>query len=276
MKASSATDKYKYYLNKRLQIFLNSFDRSQLQGRKTGPKVVLNALPKSGTHLLENVFFKLPYMRHSGRRTLFIEIQNPLEKKLRVLGKIRKGQFQLAHMQYHSKVLEVLKKNDLKMIQLVRDPRDVLISHLNYIQNIDKTQKSHRYISNYNTTEDKIKAMINGKPNVIEPFPKVLNKFEPWLDKKNILTVKFEDLIGDKGGGKTEKQILNVKSIAQFCEIKVADARIIEISGKIYSKKSSTFNKGKIGNWKNVLDSKTQDHVNQNLKKYIFSYGYDL
>lgn len=52
--------------------------------------------------------------------------------------------------------------------------------------------------------------------------------------------------------------------------------KVSQIAEKIYSKKSLTFNKGKIGNWKHILDSKSQDFINQKLEENISNYGYNL
>ncbi|MDG4715192.1 sulfotransferase domain-containing protein [Winogradskyella marincola] len=110
-----------------------------MKGRKQGPKVVLNSLPKFGTHLLESLFLQLPFMRHCGKKTLRLETQNPIEPKVKVLSSIKNGQFLLSHMQYHEKALKTINTNNTKIIHLVRDPRDVLLSHLNYIEKMDTT-----------------------------------------------------------------------------------------------------------------------------------------
>lgn len=276
MKAKNQVEKYTYYLKKKKEIILHGLGKSQLEGRKKGPKVVLNSLPKSGTHLLESLFFQLPYMRHCGKKTLKIQTQDPIEPKIKVLNKLKNGHFLLAHMQYHDMVLDRLLYNDLKLIQLVRDPRDVLLSHLNYIENMDKTQKSHEYIKRFTTREDKIKAMIEGKPHVLEPYPEVLDKFGDWLSKDQVLCIKFEDLIGPKGGGSQNRQLEAVESICDFISINVNKDKLSTISEKVYSPKSSTFNKGKIGNWKHTLNRNEKDWLNKAIQKQLLDYGYSV
>lgn len=274
MKAKNQFEKYKYYLEKRGEIFFHGLGKSQLLGRKIGPKVVLNSLPKSGTHLLESLFFQLPLMRHCGKRTLKIQTQDPIIPNLKHISSLKKGQFLLAHMQFHSSILERSKSNNIKIVHLVRDPRDVLISHLNYIQNMDITHKSHSFISQFERREDKLKAMIEGKANVLEPFSEVLDKFLPWTLKEEVLSVKFEDLIGEKGGGTLKLQKKCIKEICKFIAIEIEIEQLTEISKTVYSPKSSTFNKGKIGNWKHILNDNEKMWINKALKNQIIEYGY--
>ncbi|MBV7269168.1 sulfotransferase domain-containing protein [Winogradskyella luteola] len=276
MKAKNKFDKYKYYLSKRLDIFFHGMKKSQKKGRKIGPKVILNSLPKSGTHLLESLFLQLPLMRHCGKKTLRLEIQNSVNSKLGVLSSIKKGQFLLSHMQYHKGALQTIVANKTKIIHLVRDPRDVLISHLNYIERMDTTQKAHKFLAEYDTRFEKLKAMINGKKDILEPFPEVLDKFLPWTQLDEVLCIKFEHLIGPNGGGNKQKQIDTVKKICNYISIELNDKQIDNICGKIYSVKSSTFNKGKIGNWRHVLDKEEKQWLNNTIEKKILSYGYKL
>lgn len=276
MKAENQYQKYKYYILKRKEIYLHGLQKSQRLGKKVGPKVVLNSLPKSGTHLLESLFFQLPLMRHCGKRTLKIEIQNPVETKLPIISSLKKGQFLLSHMQFHKALINNASENNIKIIQLIRDPRDVLLSHLNYIEKMDKTQKSHKFITQYNTRFDKLKAMVEGKKDILEPFTEVLDKFKPWIDQPDVLSIKFEHLIGPNGGGDKNLQVDAVKNIAEFISVDIKDDELESICNSIFSSKSSTFNKGKIGNWKNILSLEESVWLNDRIEDKIIEYGYSI
>ncbi|MGY0391273.1 sulfotransferase domain-containing protein [Bizionia sp. KMM 8389] len=275
MKAKNKYQKYKYYLLKKKEIYIHGLQASQKLGKKIGPKVILNSLPKSGTHLLESLFFQLPLMRHCGKKTLKVETQNPVAPKLPTITSLKKGQFLLSHMQYDASVLHAANSHDIKVIHLVRDPRDVLLSHLNYIEKMDTTQKSHKFILQYKTRFEKLQAMIHGEKDVLEPFNEVLSKFQPWINKPEVLCIKFEDLIGPNGGGDKQLQADAVKRIIEFIGIEVEATELESICGRIFSSKSSTFNKGKIGNWKRILNDEEKQWLNNTLKQQIKSYGYE-
>ncbi len=141
---------------------------------------------------------------------------------------------------------------------------------------MDTTQKSHKFIKQYDTRLDKLKAMIEGNKDVLEPFPEVLNKFQTWKDQQEVLCVKFEHLIGPNGGGDKQKQIEAVNKISQFISVKIEDKELNNICDNIFSSKSSTFNKGKIGNWKNVLNDEEKLWLNNVIKEEVIKYGYTL
>ena len=64
---------------------------------------------------------------------------------LRQIGGIRKGEFLVAHLTATEHFLEALPKNNLKALMMIRDPRDIAVSHFNYVTYIDNAHPSHQY-----------------------------------------------------------------------------------------------------------------------------------
>jgi hypothetical protein len=115
MKSNNVFDKYRYYVKRKINIILQGLNPSQIEGRFKGPKVILNSLPKSGTHLIETLFFELPLMRHYGGRTIMINAHdNSCSKNLKRVEKIKKGQFIPAHIQFLPILSEIIKTEDIK------------------------------------------------------------------------------------------------------------------------------------------------------------------
>lgn len=95
-------------------------------------------------------------------------------------------------------------------------------------------------------------------------------------ENQNVLVVKFEDLIGIDGGGAKEKQIETINKIANFCEIKITDNKINELSEKLFGKVTDnnkiktrlelTFREGQIGKWKEYFSD-------DNMKEFKERYG---
>lgn len=126
----------------------------------------------------------------------------------------------------------------------------------------------------YGSRFEKLKAMIEGKKDVLESFSEVLDKFLPWAQSDDVLCVKFEHLIGPNGGGDKHKQEEAVKSICNHISIELNQGQLEDICNKIYSVKSSTFNKGKIGNWRSTLSEEEKKWLNETIRSQITSYGY--
>ena len=276
MNFNNTLSRYKFYVEKRIKIFFQGLSFSRIKGRLNGPKVVLNSLPKSGTHLIETLFFELPNISHYGGRTIMMNSHdNSIAQGLKKLSKVGKGQFVPAHIQYDDVVYSFFKENQFKVIQMIRDPRDVLISHWLYVKNLDKTHKAHEYISSLENDFEQFKAVVVGKEGIVEPFAAVASKFYGWFDKQDILIVRFEDLVGSKGGGSDTKQFEVVKSIANHIGFLSSDKEMETLTGKIFSTKSSTFNTGTIGKWKKVFKQEHKDLCKNQIQHILELYGYE-
>ena len=266
-------DKIKRHTRKKLRVTIHGFLPSQLLGRFIGPKVLLNSIPKAGTHMLERALEQLPLLRNAGKKTL--TTPNGLDKKtLKILSIIRKGQFLNSHLPGYQDLLQKITELDIKVLFMIRDPRDVVRSRVKYIVNIDRTHKKYKQLKQIEKNEELIKASIIGIPGVLLPVHEIYDRYSPWLYHKNVLVCRFEELIGEKGGGEKKAQEKLLKDIAEFLRLDVNRKQIQNVAKSIFSSKSSTFNKGKIGSWENEIS-------NDNLKlfmdtgyKIMDTYGY--
>jgi hypothetical protein len=100
-------------------------------------------------------------------------------------------------------------------------------------------------------------------------------KFIPWVEDPNVLTVRFEELVGRKGGGSDELQLQKVKEIIDFIGINLEEKEVKLLASKIFSSKSSTFNKGQIGRWKSSYSSEHKDIVKKYLQQTLEDFGYE-
>src|SRR5690349_21896522 len=139
MKFDKKIDRYFFYGRKKISTMSHGFSVSRIKGRFIGPKVILNSLPKSGTHLAETLFFNLPLIRHYGGRTIMINNHDDsLKSGIKKIQRLKKGQFAPAHIQYNDETNNFFVREDIKVVQIIRDPRDIVISHFLYVRDIDK------------------------------------------------------------------------------------------------------------------------------------------
>ncbi|MBI5308682.1 MAG: sulfotransferase domain-containing protein, partial [Planctomycetes bacterium] len=134
-------DKLHRHVRKKILVTFHGLAPSQLLGRFVGPKVLLNSIPKAGTHLLERALDQFPLIRNAGQKTLMApqELENHILQKIL---SIKKGQFLNAHLQAHPLLLQKLSESDIKILLMIRDPRDVALSRVKYVVNIDRTHKT--------------------------------------------------------------------------------------------------------------------------------------
>ncbi|MCJ7602652.1 MAG: sulfotransferase domain-containing protein [Desulfobulbaceae bacterium] len=266
-------DKLQRHVRKKILVTIHGLAPSQLLGRFIGPKVLLNSIPKAGTHLLERALEQLPLIRNAGRRTL-IAPDHIDQKTLRKISSTRKGQFLNAHLPAYQPLLEIINELDIKVLFMIRDPRDVVLSRLKYITNIDRTHKKFEHLKRIENDDELIKGSICGIPGILAPVYEIYERFAPWLSHKNVLVCRFEELIGEKGGGQKVDQEKILNDLIDFLGLTVKNHQIQGIAESIFSPKSSTFNKGAIGGWKNVFSEEHRQLFMKSGKGIMDLYGY--
>ena len=250
----------------------------ELKAYLEGPKILVNSMPKSGTHLLKRVFDLSPMLVPRWTYGALTDNTRNLNKKL---ISIRRGQYILGHLHWTAELSQCLAQGNIRTIFIIRDPRDQLVSDAQFITYKHPKHRLHRYFQSLSSDEQRIQACIEGIAGNLLPDGKAsrslnerLEDFMPWLKDSSCLTVHFEDLVGSSGGGSDEKQLETVSSIFEHIRLRLDEDQIKRISKNIYSERSHTFRKGTIGDWKNHL---TDDHKNLlklTVGKQLIELGY--
>tara|TARA_B100000949_G_scaffold101669_1_gene90606 strand:+ start:609 stop:1448 length:840 start_codon:yes stop_codon:yes gene_type:complete len=274
MKSQSTIDRYIIFGKRKLYALLKSLEPSRIKGRFTGPRVLVNSLPKAGTNLLDRVLYNMPQMRYSGRRTLRKPVFTDSEM-LSIVKGTKRGEYNLAHIQNNDEIIKAVDECGIKSLVMIRDPRQVIVSHYKYVTNIDTAHPSHPYFRDLENDELRKDAVINGVPDIVEPFDFVLKEFDAWCDHKNTLIVRFEDLIGENGGGSKNDQIKTVKEIATHLEIELTEDEVEQIAGKVFTTKSPTFRSGKTGGWKKEFTERQKSVLKDKIGEWLIKYGYE-
>lgn len=250
-------DRFFIFSRKIIRAQLMGLNVSAIQGRFNGPRVLSNSIPKAGTNLMERLLTFMPGMRMAPFRTL-LDWDSCSARTERRLLRLHKGQFINAHLPAHQDILDLLNKQGIKTIFLIRDPRDVVISNYKYVNEIDTTHFSHKFIAALSDDNARLTAVINGIEGAVASVNELWRRFDGWFNDPGTLVVKYEDLIGEQGGGTRDVQLASIRAISLHLGFNLPSCVIEHIGKNIYSTKSSTFRKGKIGNWK---DTFTAEHV---------------
>jgi len=265
-------------------------------------KLFINSLPKSGTHLtiklVEELGFNFSNVNLSstslfGRHQIAKSIlrgsyfgQPCIEVGLDIAACVRKSWIEYSlqstkiqtyssgHSPYSDALYKILVKNNYKIIHIIRDPRDVLLSWAHYVPTI-KYHYGYHGLKDL-PLEDRIQLILHGYESnnfSLESFPNILQRSLEWINKEDILIVKFEELVGPKGGGSEEHQISKIKEIAGFVDSK--NNNFEDISTSLFGG-TKVFRKGKIGSWKDELSVELIDEINSTIKPFIEQFGYQL
>ena len=104
--------------------------------------------------------------------------------------------------------------------------------------------------------------------------------YQGWLDDTKTLAVKFEDLVGERGGGSEEKRLSTVAQILDYLEIKLS---LPQIKTKFASdildpEESHTYkkgNKGSIGSWKTRFKESHKQEFKKVAGNLLIDLGYE-
>lgn len=237
------------------------------------PKVYVATVPKAGTFLLIKALklMNVDFYGKSGRYNEATWLQT--------------GQAHLMHY-IQSKEMEKLPEvfsSKNKYIVLYRDPRDFMISYLKWAA----LAKDRIILAEWRRVpfQDKISQAIN------ETTPQRFNNFLAWkehfdnfyivqeLKKRNwdhVLMIKFEDLIGPKGGGSLKKQTEVLREIAKFLNIEITKRSIKKLQKALWGGTFTfTEEKQKVGQWKAHFTSQHIADFNNKHHSLLLDLGYE-
>lgn len=239
--------------------------------------IIANTFPKSGTGLLRQLLE--PFGKYRGHLGMYDGGTGEKFADVR-LAKLLYSLCQqdgviTAHLHWKPLISDQVKGTSTKMILLIRDPRDVVVSHAYYI--IKTPEHSlHKFYKHLSKQECFSMSMM-GIPDHETEFPDIANRFLPYLgwagmDDRDVLEVRYEDLV--------EEINAECRIIASFIYPKpppeAAEFNIL-VSKMVSSVKpaaSNTFRSGKIGEWKTEFDQANKDQFEKHFSWFVEMMGY--
>jgi hypothetical protein len=196
----------------------------------------------------------------------------------RVLQRIRRGHYAQAHTRCSDQLVALLTELRMKTLLILRDPRDVVVSHANYVANKER----HVLFDFYQPLSDseRIMTSIVGLEQSAPSAPMLLNVADryqsllPWLEKALNYTTFFEELVGPQGGGSREAQIQELTNIAQHLGIRHGPGEIQRVADDLFGG-TSTFRKGSIGNWRGRLSDEHKCVFKEIAGQLLIDLGYE-
>lgn len=208
----------------------------------------------------------------------FHNIFAPKETLEKLLRSVPKGWFIDGHMPYSEDFEQLLSQENFKMVFIIRDPRDIICSEINYFLR-EKNLALHAYYQNLDTERGMLSIIegINIKDGNYPQQPdfrKVLLEYLPWLSKPYIYVTRFEDLVGPQGGGSAESQTNQIIRIAQHLEISISKAEAENIGRNLFGG-THTFRKGIIGSWKKEFSQEVRTHCKDHIGDLLIELEYE-
>ena len=224
------------------------------------------SFPKSGTHLLDQILlgfskvapyakrlhsFYAEYDGENGRK------RSP-EQALSWLDSLRPRDIASAHLFARTETVERVCSPQFVPYFIFRDPRDVVVSHVFYVTDMEARHVHHDYYQSLPDFNARLNVSILGRPDSAVEFPNIADRFAPylgWLKRREVLSLPFEDLITDRASALT--QIMD--HFLARVSLSIPREQILgSLEASINPNRSPTFRSGKTGEWRKYF---TEEHT---------------
>lgn len=265
-------------------------------------RVMANSIPKSGTHLLLRLltllgleradFWIAPhlltgrfsvarrFLRGRGPETLTVGIDTPRELSRewleRRVSAIPDNFYFGAHCPYTQGMADLLRSEQVRNLCILRDPRDVAVSHMHYLKQNRRHPLHSEYANLANDHERLLVSILGGKlgRHNLRSLEHRYRRFLDWEQDGGAMLVKFEDLVGPKGGGSAEVQRETTEQLVAHLGLKVNESKISYLQENLFGS-TGTFRKGQAGGWKSELSDEHKDAVKAVAGKLLIELGYE-
>ena len=216
------------------------------------------SFPKSGTHLLDQILlgfsrvapfsrrlhsFYAEYEGESGRRRGAAETRAWLDS-------LQPRDVTSAHLFADPDAVQRVVAPLFVPYFIFRDPRDVVVSHVFYVTEMESRHVHHDYYASLPDLDARLKVSILGRPDIRVEFPNIAARFAPymgWLDHAEVLKIQFEELVNDRT--RTLERILD--HFLGRAPLPTPRNEILDcLEASINPNRSPTFRSGKTGEWR--------------------------
>ena len=231
------------------------------------------SFPKSGTHLLDQILLGFSKVSPFSKRlhSFYAEyegesgLKHGPEEALKWLNTLRPRDVASAHLFARPETIACVSSPAFVSYFIFRDPRDVVVSHVFYVTEMEARHVHHDYYASLPDFDSRLTISILGRSDSnarpehsrrVE-FPDIAARFAPylgWLDEPSVIKIHFEDLIDDRTA--TLNHLLDhflARVPLQTPRRLILDA----LESSINPSKSPTFRSGKAGEWKKYF---TDEH----------------
>ncbi len=257
---------------------------------KQAPILFANSFPKSGTHLLIQVlegFTKIGPAVNSGLPAIvtFDGVtghQRSSDEILNDLQRLLPGDIAYGHLHAETGIINAICSQPFAAYFILRDPRDVVVSHVHYITDMAPGHIHHRYYHEELPDFDaRLKFSIEGNQDKCNqsgetPLPDIGSRLEPyldWLSEAEVLSLHFENLIAQTPD--TIEKILKHAVQRGFVITKSSEEARHILENNIDPKRSPTFRSGKIGAWRSAFNAENKQLFKEKTGDMLIRLGYE-
>jgi hypothetical protein len=241
------------------------------------------SFPKSGTHLLDQILLGFAQAAPFAKRihSFYAEYEGETGRKrapeqaLAWLDSLRPLDIASAHLFARPEAASRVTSGGFVPYFIFRDPRDVVVSHVFYVTEMEARHVHHDYYASLPDFDARLNVSILGRPETNIEFPNIANRFAPylgWLDHPEVLTIHFEELIHERAAALTRiMEHLLVRAPIPAPRERILDA----LETSINPSRSPTFRSGKTGEWKKYFKEEHKRVFKEVAGNLLVKLGYE-
>lgn len=241
------------------------------------PPLFFSSIPKCGKNLIYSFFFALGYKRFQFEDESYNHYSNLLpfrdfpdrdhylteRSSLRGIDHVQAaldfgnriraiphGYIGHRHMHPDGELLQALRAAGIKPIFIYRDPRDCLVSAVHWAF---KGYPEHISRKLGGLPEERaILVLLEGSDSLV-PFADWFDAYRSWLSVPDAIVLRFEDVIGARGGGSDARQRECFANAIHRLGIQALPQAFDSALSMAFNPRAGTFRSGQIGGWRNAF-----------------------
>ena len=278
-------------LQARDTVFLGRYLKEKIARLGSTKKLVIcNSYPKSGTHLLYQILYAIPGLNKwddiVSVQALCGVMNTPDHIRWKI-GSAPDDSIVRSHLMYSDEILDIFSEHRCKLLFIYRDLRDVAVSHARWVTKEERIFL-HELYQELPDFDQQLMKSIEGVPlgsplgsNLSQPdIGQDFSRWQGWLSHPETLAVRFEDLVGERGGGSEDKRLYLVEQILNHLQISISSDEVkARFSSQIMNpEESHTYKKGgkgSIGGWQNHFKETHKQAFKRVAGELLIDLGYE-
>lgn len=259
------------------------------------PILFANSFPKSGTHLLIQIlsgFSDLGPAVNSGLPPIVTFEGTTGHRRstpsiLVDLNSLKPADIAYGHLQAEPEIGKQLSSPPFAAFNIIRDPRDVVVSHVHYLTELAPNHIHHKiFMEGMSSFDERLNYSITGFVGVgpekktgqidLSQLPDIRSRLTPflgWLDSEGVFNTRFETLVTETDI--TIRKMLEFAGERGFKFNMTQDEAVQSLKDKINPGKSPTFRSGKIGGWKQAFNDENKSIFKDLAGDLLIQLGYE-
>lgn len=262
------------------------------------PKVVVTTIPKSGTHLLDSILERIPPMRRIEKFGLSANLKRhpynllPFGERVTIgigrpqnvsvyavkqrLGCLKPGTYGLGYVPYGETAKRLIIEAGASPMVAIRDPRAMVVSLMHHSMS-KPGHFLHTKMHEMESDKERLAALIAGvrskSGELRRGIAHQIDLLIGWVEDPDVLTVRFEELVGGAGGGDDAVQARSIQGLAEYIGIDMSLDQAGAVGRDMFGK-GRTFRSGSIDSWRDALDPELLDLLNSEVGDRLEKLGY--